>query len=97
MGPGKINLNFHHMDTTGGFTTGPDNPLIHVKFLDNSLDMTKKTFVCNRFLRVDAGYWTPEAHAHAYWEELYILEGDIISIDADGERAHKRRAKPVSL
>jgi hypothetical protein len=89
MGPGKINLDFHDMDTSGGFTTRPDNPLIHVKILGDSLDMTKKTGVRTRFLRLDAGCRTPEAHAHPYWEELYILEGDIISIDADGERAHK--------
>ena len=35
----------------------------------------------------DCCAWTPEAHAHDYFEELYILEGDLIIIDGpDDER-----------
>ena len=89
MAPGKVNLDFHDPDTSSGFTTRPDNPLIHVKILGSTLDTAKRTGVRTRLLRLDAGCQTPEAHAHPYWEELYVLEGDIISIDEDGERAHK--------
>jgi len=33
------------------------------------------------------GTRTPEAHAHDYWEELYLLEGDMIVADGrSGER-----------
>ena len=40
-----------------------------------------------RLLRMDPGCETPEAHAHDYFEELYILEGDLIIIDGpDDER-----------
>ena len=88
MAPGKVNLDFHDLDTTGGFSTRPDNPMIHEKVLGDTLDIGKRTGVRTRLLRLDAGCRTPEAHAHPYWEELYILEGDIISIDAEGERAH---------
>ncbi|MDA0340207.1 MAG: cupin [Proteobacteria bacterium] len=88
MAPGKVNLDFHGIDTAGGFVTRPDNPLIHEKILGSTLDTTNRTGVRTRLLRLDAGCRTPEAHAHPYWEELYLIEGDLVSIDAAGERVH---------
>ena len=88
MAPGKVNLNFHGIDTASGFVTRPDNPLIHEKLLGSTLDAANRTGVRTRFLRLDAGCRTPEAHAHPYWEELYLIEGDLVSIDAAGERVH---------
>jgi hypothetical protein len=87
--PGKVNMDFHDLDTSDGFTTRPDNPLIHEKTLGSTLDTSGRAGVRTRLLRLDAGCQTSESHAHPYWEELYVLEGDIISIDADGERVHK--------
>jgi quercetin dioxygenase-like cupin family protein len=85
-GPGKVNLDFHSFDTTSGFTTRPSNPKVHLKVIGSTLDTETRTGVRTRLIKLDAGCRTPEAHAHPYWEELYVLEGDIISIDADGER-----------
>ena len=41
-----------------------------------------------RLLRLEAGCRTPEANAHPYWEELYLIEGDLVSIDAAEEQVH---------
>ena len=86
MGPGKVNLDFHNLDISSGFTTRPSNPKVHLKVLSSSLDTDAGTGVRTRLIKLDPGCRTPEAHAHPFWEELYVLEGDIISIDADGER-----------
>ena len=54
------------------------------------LDAEAKTGNRTRLIKLDPGCRTPEAHDHPFWEELYIVEGDLISIDADGsERVHK--------
>jgi quercetin dioxygenase-like cupin family protein len=86
--PGKTNLDFHGVDTAGGFTTRADNPAIHEKVLGSTLDTAARTGIRTRLLRLDAGCRTPAAHAHPYWEEIYLIEGDLISIDGDGERVH---------
>ena len=89
MAPGKVNLDFHDIYTAGEFVSRLDNPLIHEKILGRMLGTTNRTGVRTRFLRRDAGYRTPKApHTHPYWEELYLIEGDLVSIDAAGERVH---------
>ena len=89
MAPGKVNLDFHDIYTAGEFVSRLDNSLIHEKILGRMLGTTNRTGVRTRFLCRDAGYRTPEApHTHPYWEELYLIEGDLVSIDAAGEPVH---------
>ena len=87
--PGKVNLDFHDVDTENGFETRPSNPKVHLKVLGDTLDAEAKTGIRTRLIKLDPGCRTPEAHDHPFWEELYVISGDLISIDADGsERVH---------
>lgn len=84
----RPNLFFHQIDAKDGFEPRGDGaPGISIKILSNSLDTEKKTGSRTRLLRLDPGTATPEAHAHPYWEEIYMLEGDMILTDGeDGEK-----------
>ena len=82
------NLFFHQIDAEGGFEPRGDGaPGISVKILSNSLDTDKKTGSSTRLVRLAPGTKTPEAHAHPYWEEIYMLEDEMITHEGtDGEK-----------
>lgn len=84
----KTNLDFSAIDTVGGFETRPGGvDGITQKILGDDMDFDAQRGTRTRLLRMAAGCETPEAHAHDYFEELYILEGDLIAIDGpDAER-----------
>ncbi len=79
---GKANLDFQALDTVGGFEPRPGGVAgITQKILGDDMDFARKRGNRTRLLRMVGGCRTPEAHAHDYFEELYILEGDLIAID----------------
>jgi len=93
MSDGKINLDFQALDTAGGFEPRPGGvDGITQKILGDAMDFSAKSGNRTRLLRMEPGCRTPEAHAHDYFEELYILEGDLIAIDnPDGGAIGERR------
>ena len=84
----RENVFFHAVDMTGGFESrGDGNETIAVKVLSNDLDTDAKRGHRTRLLRLAPGAVTPEAHAHGYWEEIYIIEGEMTLHDGtDGEK-----------
>ena len=84
----KTNLDFHAIDTVGGFEPRPGGvDGITQKIFGDDMDPAARRGSRTRLLRMDPGCETPEARAHDYFEELYILEGDLIIIDGpDDER-----------
>ena len=84
----RENIFFNAIDMTSGFESrGDGNTGISVKVLASDLDTTAKRGHRTRILRMAPGSDTPEAHAHDYWEEILILEGEMIVQDgADGEK-----------
>jgi len=81
----KTNMDFAALDTVGGFEPRPGGVAgITQKILGNELDAEARRGNRTRLLRMAPGCETPEAHAHDYFEELYILEGDLIAIDGPG-------------
>lgn len=79
------NLDFSAVDTTTGFTARDGGGAgIHEKILSNDLDMHAGTGCRTRLLRLDPGCVNPEAHTHPYWEEIYMLEGEMIVGDGNG-------------
>ncbi len=59
------------------------------KVLSGDLDTERRRGSRTRLIRLAPGTQTPAAHAHDYWEEIYVLEGAMIVADAaaeDGER-----------
>lgn len=84
----RVNQFFHLVNDGAGFAErGDGNSGISVKILASDLDTAAKRGRRTRLLRMAPGAETPEAHAHDYWEEIYILEGSMTVHDGtDGEK-----------
>ncbi len=90
----RKNMFFGAVDLETGFETrGDGNQGISVKVLSSNLDTDAKRGSRTRLLRMAPGSKTPEAHAHDYWEEIYILDGEMTVHDgSDGEKLVKTGA-----
>ncbi len=59
---------------------------IEEKILSGSLDESKPSGSRTRLLRFQPGVYTTEPFRHDYWEEVYLLSGDlIVGVDSQGE------------
>jgi len=75
----KEHLEFHPVDMQAGWHTPPGYPSgIEQKFLAGRLDEERHLGNRTRLLRFLPGARTQEAFVHDYWEEVYLLEGDLI-------------------
>jgi len=83
----KPHLEFHRVDMNSGWSSPPGYPLgIEHKILAGALDETKKSGSRTRLLRFAAGAFTTEPFVHDYWEEVYLVSGDLtVGNDAQGE------------
>jgi hypothetical protein len=86
----KPHLEFHRVDMNSGWSSPPGYPLgIEHKILAGALDETKKSGSRTRLLRFAAGAFTTEPFVHDYWEEVYLVSGDLtVGSDAQGEGGH---------
>jgi hypothetical protein len=74
----KEHKEFHKIDTGGGWETPAGYPPgIEQKILAGSLDETAKTGSRTRLLRFQPGVYTTDPFVHEYWEEVYLLNGDL--------------------
>jgi hypothetical protein len=75
----KEHKEFHTLDLTEGFETPPGYPPgIEQKILAGSLDQVNRTGSRTRLLRFQPGVFTNKPFIHEYWEEVYLLSGDLI-------------------
>ena len=83
----KEHKEFHKIDTSGGWETPAGYPPgIEQKILAGSLDETGKTGSRTRLLRFQPGVYTTDPFVHEYWEEVYLLNGDLtVGNDAQGK------------
>ncbi len=83
----KEHLEFFTVDLSTGWETPPGYPDgIKQKILTGVLDEEAKTGGRTRLLRIDAGVFTTEPFVHDYWEEVYMISGDLtVGNDADGK------------
>jgi hypothetical protein len=83
----KQHKEFHALDMTSGWEMPPGYPKgIAQKILSGGLDETGKRGTRTRLLRFAPGAFTTAPFVHAYWEEVYLLSGDlIVGNDARGE------------
>ena len=83
----KQHLEFKSLDLDAGWQVPPGYPEgIEHKILAGDLDEPNKTGNRTRLLRFKAGIYTTEPFIHEYWEEVYLLEGDlIVGNDEKGE------------
>ena len=82
----KEHKEFHKIDIAAGWQTVPDYPAgIQEKILAGSLDEKNHGGSRTRLLRFQPGIHTTAPFVHEYWEEVYLLEGDLtVGNDAQG-------------
>ena len=82
----KPHLEFHAVDMTGGWRTPAGYPAgIEQKILAGALDEARQTGSRTRLLRFAPGVFTTAPFVHDYWEEVYLIDGDLtVGNDAAG-------------
>ena len=87
MGKGKPHLEFTKLDMTSGFETPPGYPEgMKQKILASDLDEEGKSGSRSRFLRIEPGCFSTVPFVHDFWEEVYLVTGDlIVGNDENGE------------
>jgi hypothetical protein len=83
----KLHDEFHTIDMKNGWEVPPGYPPgIEQKILAGSLDEEKHTGSRTRLLRFAPGIYTKAPFVHTYWEEVYLVSGDLtVGNDARGE------------
>jgi hypothetical protein len=86
MGYDKGHKEFHSLDMHGGWHTPPGYPPgIQQKILAGGLDEAAKRGNRTRLLRFAPEAFTTDPFVHDYWEEVFLLSGDlIVGNDRDG-------------
>ena len=79
----KEHKEFHAVDMgVDGWQTPPGYPAgIQQKILAGKLDETGKVGNRTRLLRFGPGVYTTKPFVHDYWEEVYLVSGDLIVMD----------------
>lgn len=78
MAVNKEHKEFHQVDLTSGWETPAGYPAgIQQKILSGALDETAKRGTRSRLLRFAPGVYTTKPFVHDYWEEVYLLSGDL--------------------
>ena len=82
----KEHKEFHTLDMHSGWQVPPGYPVgIEEKILSGALDEGLGTGTRTRLLRFQPGIFTTEPFVHDYWEEVYLISGDLtVGNDASG-------------
>ncbi len=83
----KLHDEFHALDMASGWEVPPGYPSgIQQKILSGTLDEPSRQGSRTRLLRFQPGVFTTAPFVHEYWEEVYLLSGDLtVGNDAQGE------------
>ena len=83
----KPHREFHRLDMKSGWETPQGYPSsIQQKILSSDLDERRKMGSRTRLLRFEPGAFTTSPFVHDHWEEVYLLEGDlVVGSDAQGK------------
>lgn len=83
----KEHLEFHPVDFRSGWESLPGYPAgIQQKVLAGTLDEGAKRGNRTRLLRFGPGVFTTKPFVHDYWEEVYLVSGDLtVGNDENGE------------
>ena len=75
----KEHREFHVLDLNEGWEPIPGYPQgMRHKVLSGSLDEANKRGARTRLLNIPAGTFTTKPFIHEYWEEVYLVSGDLI-------------------
>lgn len=79
MSVNKDHTEFHAIDMKTGWETPAGYPAgIQQKILSGALDEANKSGSRSRLLRFAPGVYTTKAFVHEYWEEVYLISGDLV-------------------
>lgn len=83
----KQHKEFHALDMSGGWEVPAGYPDgIEQKILAGELDEAGRRGGRTRLLRFQPGVFTTEPFVHDYWEEVYLVTGDLtVGNDAQGQ------------
>lgn len=82
----KAHDEFYTLDLTKGWETPAGYPEgIQQKIIAGGLDEKNKRGTRTRLLRFAPGVYTAEPFVHEYWEEVFLVQGDLtVGNDKDG-------------
>lgn len=83
----KLHDEFRAVDMSAGWEVPPGYPAgIQQKILSGSLDEAAGRGSRSRLLRFEPGVFTTAPFVHAYWEEVFLVSGDLtVGNDQNGE------------
>ena len=83
----KIHDEFHTLNLEQGWEVPPGYPAgIQQKIVSGSLDETAKRGSRTRLLRFAPGVYTTSPFVHEYWEEVFLVSGDLtVGNDKNGK------------
>jgi hypothetical protein len=97
----KSHLEFVKVDMTDGWETPAGYPAgFKQKVLASDLDEVAKRGSRTRLLRIEPGAFTTAPFVHDHWEEVYVVQGDlIVGNDVNGKggeqcHAHTYACRP---
>lgn len=87
MSVNKKHDEFYTLDMTSGWETPVGYPEgVQQKIVSGGLDEANKRGTRTRLLRFAPGVYTTKPFSHEYWEEVYLISGDlIVGNDEKGE------------
>ncbi len=90
----KKHEEFHALDLDSGWEVPAGYPAgMQHKILSGELDEVAKTGSRTRLLRFDAGVYTTVPFVHEYWEEVFLVSGDLF-VGSDEEGRGGERFEP---
>ncbi len=92
----KPHLEFAGVDLASGFTVPPGYPSgFKEKILAGTLDENNRRGSRTRLLRIEPGTYSTAPFIHEYWEEVYLLSGDLIVGNDDKGRGGEKFTGPT--
>lgn len=87
MAVNKKHDEFYTLDMTQGWEVPTGYPSgIHQKILSGALDESSRSGTRTRLLRFGPGVFTTKPFVHEYWEEVFLVSGDLtVGNDGNGE------------
>jgi hypothetical protein len=74
----KTHDEFHTLDMSSNWEVPPGYPAgIQQKILSGALDEANKRGSRSRLLRFEPGVFTTKPFVHDYWEEVFLVQGDL--------------------
>ena len=73
----KVEREFHHHDEVSWTPVAADSGAAGDGMMEKILAFDPEAGVATRMLRFEAGTDTDEVITHDFWEEVYIIEGEI--------------------